>query len=51
VNRQLRESGRCIVVVNTENWKAHPTPTMEVSIPAGPLSDYDELLQMQEAVG
>jgi hypothetical protein len=34
-----------------ENWKAHPTPTMEVSIPAVPLSDYDELLQLQEAAG
>jgi hypothetical protein len=34
-----------------ENWKAHPTPTMEVSIPAVPLSDYDELLQVQEAAG
>jgi hypothetical protein len=34
-----------------ENWKAHPTPTMEVSIPAVPLSDYDGLLQVQEAAG
>jgi len=34
-----------------ENWKAHPTPTMEVSIPPVPLSDYDELLQVQEAAG
>jgi hypothetical protein len=34
-----------------ENWKAHPTPTLEVSIPAVPLSDYDELLQVQEAAG
>jgi hypothetical protein len=34
-----------------ENWKAHPRPTMEVSIPAVPLSDYDELLQLQEAAG
>jgi hypothetical protein len=34
-----------------ENWKAHPRPTMEVSIPAVPLSDYDELLQVQEVAG
>ena len=34
-----------------ENWKAHPTPTMELSIPAVPLTDYDELLQVQEAAG
>jgi hypothetical protein len=34
-----------------ENWKAHPTPTLEVSIPAVPLTDYDELLQVQEAAG
>ena len=31
------------------NWKAHPRPTLEVSIPAVPLSDYDGLLQAQEA--
>jgi hypothetical protein len=31
------------------NWKAHPRPTLEVSIPAVPLSDYDQLLQAQEA--
>jgi hypothetical protein len=34
-----------------ENWKAHPTPTLEMSIPAVPLIDYDELLQGQEAAG
>ena len=34
-----------------ENWKAHPTPTMQVCIPAVPLTDYDELLQVQEAAG
>jgi len=34
-----------------DNWKAHPRPTLEVSIPAVPLSDYDELLQVQEAAG
>jgi len=34
-----------------ENWKTHPVPTMEVSIPAVPLGDYDELLQVQEAAG
>jgi hypothetical protein len=34
-----------------DNWKAHPTPTMEVSIPPVPLTDYDELLQLQEAAG
>jgi hypothetical protein len=34
-----------------DNWKAHPTPTMVVSIPAVPLSDYDELLQVQEVAG
>jgi hypothetical protein len=34
-----------------ENWKAHPTPTMELSITAVPLTDYDELLQVQEAAG
>jgi len=34
-----------------ENWKAHPTPAMEVCIPAVPLTDYDELLQLQEAAG
>jgi hypothetical protein len=32
-----------------DNWKAHPRPTMEVSIPVVPLTDYDELLQVQEA--
>ena len=34
-----------------ENWKAQPTPTMQVCIPAVPLTDYDELLQVQEAAG
>ena len=34
-----------------ENWKTHPRPTMEVCIPAVPLADYDELLQLQEAAG
>jgi hypothetical protein len=32
-----------------DNCKAHPRPTLEVSIPAVPLSDYDQLLQVQEA--
>jgi hypothetical protein len=31
-----------------ENWKAHPRSTLELSIPAVPLSDYDELLQVAE---
>lgn len=34
-----------------DNWKGHPAPTMEVSIAAVPLSDYDELLQVQEVAG
>jgi hypothetical protein len=34
-----------------DNWKAHPAPTMQVSIPAVLLRDYDELLLVQEAAG
>jgi hypothetical protein len=34
-----------------DNWKAHPTPTLQVSIPAVLLRDYDELLLVQEAAG
>ena len=34
-----------------ENWKAYPRPSLQVSVPPVPLSQYDELLEVQEAVG